>query len=64
MTTIEDILDTVQIDLSNGQGHCWRAADDLPAAIREEIAAEITDGCGDECDDYAASNGQHYRWGN
>lgn len=62
MTT--DITSNVQIDRSNGQGHCWKPADeiDLPADIREEIAAEIIDGKREHCGDYVASNGQHYRW--
>lgn len=53
----------VQIDLS-GQGHAWRPAteDDCPANIQDEIAAEILDGGLESCDDYAASNGLHYRW--
>lgn len=55
---------TIQHDRSQGQGHCWRdcTADDLPASIREEIAAEIIDGGKEECGDYTASNGEHYRW--
>mgnify|MGYP000912045063 CR=1 FL=1 len=55
----------VQIDMSGGQGHCWRSVDDLncPADIAEEIACEIIDGRRESCDDYIASNGQHYRWG-
>ena len=55
----------VQVDRSGGQGHCWQAVndDDLPANIAEEIAAEIIDGKQESCDDYTASNGQHYRWG-
>jgi len=36
----------------------------MPATITEEIAAEIIDGGRETCDDYIASNGQHYRWGN
>ena len=55
-------MTTIQIDLSGGQGHCWRDADELPESVREEIAAEIIDGV-EACDDYTASNGQHYRWG-
>ena len=30
--------------------------------IAEEIAAEIIDGGQEACEDYLASNGQHYRW--
>jgi hypothetical protein len=63
MTTTIEILDTIQLDHSGGQGHCWRAADP-PVTIREEIAAEIIDGGRETCNDYVASNGQHYRWGN
>lgn len=53
----------IQIDRS-GVGHNWRNADadDVPASIQEEIAAEIIDGGNDDCDDYVASNGVHYRW--
>lgn len=53
----------IQVDRS-GQGHNWRTVDayDLPAGIVEEIAAEIIDGGQDECEDYVASNGLHYRW--
>lgn len=54
----------VQVDRS-GVGHCWVAVDDdsLPAHIAEEIAAEIIDGKQETCDDYVATNGQHYLWG-
>lgn len=52
----------IQLDKS-GVGHCWVAADgDCPASIQEEIAGEIIDGGNDDCDDYVASNGVHYRW--
>ncbi|MES2342343.1 MAG: hypothetical protein V4597_11740 [Pseudomonadota bacterium] len=53
----------VQIDRS-GVGHCWVNVDDndLPANVRLEIEGEIIDGGQDECDDYVASNGLHYRW--
>lgn len=64
MAQIENTLGRrIQIDFS-GQGHAWRDVDDdsLPASIAEEIAAEIIDGERKECDDYTASNGQHYRW--
>lgn len=55
---------TIQYDRSGGQGHCWVAAtaDNCPPSIEEEIAAEIIDGGNDDCDDYVASNGCHYRW--
>lgn len=53
---------TIEHDKS-GVGHNWLTIDasDLPAIIAEEIAAEIIDGIA-TCDDYVASNGQHYRW--
>lgn len=53
----------VQHDRS-GVGHCWvdRDADDLPADVRLEIEGEIVGGGKDSCEDYLASNGQHYRW--
>jgi hypothetical protein len=53
----------IQIDRS-GVGHAWRDIDaqDIPADVREEIAAEIIDGGKGECADYVASNGLHYRW--
>ena len=54
----------IQRDNSEGQGHCWKNVDreDLPADIVTEIECEILDGGKDECGDYVASNGQHYRW--
>lgn len=54
----------VQQDLSNGQGHCWRnvAREDIPANVVLEIEGEMIDGGQDECSDFVASNGQHYRW--
>ncbi len=54
----------VQVDRS-GVGHCWVDVDDdtMPATIAEEIAEEIIDGGHETCEDYVASNGQHYRWG-
>lgn len=51
----------VRVDESGGQGHCWRCVS-IPADIAEEIAGEIADGGKEECADYTASNGQHYRW--
>ena len=53
----------VQVDRS-GVGHCWEAvaAADIPGDVRLEIECEIIDGGKDECDDYVASNGLHYRW--
>jgi hypothetical protein len=52
---------TVLHDRSQGQGHCWRQ-DEMPPSIAEEIAAEILDGHRAHCNDYVASNGEHYRW--
>lgn len=48
----------------SGVGHCWVAADeiDCPPSIQEEIAGEIIDGKKDECSNFTASNGVHYRW--
>ena len=53
----------VQVDRS-GVGHCWVdvSATDIPANIREEIEGEMIDGDKEECDDFTASNGLHYRW--
>ena len=53
----------VQLDRS-GVGHCWVDvhADDIPADVRQEIEGEINDGGRETCDDFIASNGQHYRW--
>lgn len=53
----------VQFDPS-GQGHAWRniADDDIPADVVQEIEGEIIDGGQETCDDFVASNGQHYRW--
>lgn len=49
---------------NSGAGHNWLPAteDNCPPDIQEEIAAEILDGGRDECDDYVATNGRHYRW--
>ena len=48
----------------SGVGHCWVEADaiDCPPSIQEEIAGEIIDGKKDECSNFTASNGVHYRW--
>lgn len=53
----------VQVDRS-GVGHCWVnvSAADIPANIREEIEGEMIDGGEEDCDDFIASNGLHYRW--
>lgn len=52
----------VQIDRS-GVGAAWQDIDveETKADVVEEIAAEIEDG-NKACDEYVASNGQHYRW--
>lgn len=62
-TTIEIEGHTIQVDRS-GVGHNWRnvAADEIPANILEEIAAEIIDGGVPATECYVASNGLHYRW--
>lgn len=53
----------IQYDAS-GVGNAWQpaTADNCPVTVQEEIAAEIIDGKQESCDDYLASNGQHYRW--
>lgn len=53
----------VQID-NSGVGHNWRNIDasEIPANIREEIEGEMIDGGMDECENFVASNGLHYRW--
>ena len=54
---------TIKCDAS-GRGHAWRVIDasDIPANVVLEIEGEILDGGSETCDDYVASNGQHYRW--
>ena len=49
---------------NSGVGHNWRNIDDdeMPADIREEIAAEIIDGKRETCECYRATNGLYYRW--
>lgn len=64
-TTDETLVCGHQIQHDNsGVGHNWRNIDrdDIPASIVEEIEGEIIDGKRDECDDFRASNGLHYRW--
>lgn len=65
MTEIETTVcgNRVQIDRS-GVGHNWRNIDaaDIPANIVQEIEGEMIDGGMDECEDFVASNGLHYRW--
>ncbi len=51
----------VQWDKS-GVGHCWISLTDVPTDVRTEIEGEIIDGGSESCEDYAASNGLHYRW--
>lgn len=50
----------------DASGHChnWKVVlrEEIPANIVEEIEGEIIDGGNDSCDDFVASNGQHYRW--
>jgi len=60
---IEVCGNEIQYDKS-GVGHCWVAAYqiDCPSSIQEEIDCEIIDGGKDDCDDFLASNGVHYRW--
>jgi len=54
---------TIKHDNSN-VGHNWRtiSAAEIPADIREEIAAEIIDRDRFHRDQYTASNGLSYRW--
>lgn len=49
---------------NSGVGHNWRRIDasEIPADIREEIAAEIIDGKKSTCECYTASNGLNYQW--
>lgn len=65
MTTNETKIcgKTIKHD-NSGVGHNWRAIDasEIPADIRAEIECEMIDGGKDECNDYVASNGLHYRW--
>jgi hypothetical protein len=65
MTTNETLVlgREIQIDRS-GVGHAWVriSADDCPPSIVQEIEAEIIDGGNETCEDYLATNGQHYRW--
>ena len=52
----------VEIDMSDGQGHCWVPAGYLVPKIEEEIAELIIEEGKETCEDYVASNGRHYRW--
>jgi hypothetical protein len=49
---------------NSGVGHNWRDInrEDIPANIVEEMEGEMIDGGKDECADFVASNGLHYRW--
>lgn len=63
MTTIE--IDGCEIEHDkSGSGHAWVAAtaDNCPANIVDEIAAQIIDGGKTRCDGHVASNGLRYRW--
>ena len=53
----------VQLDRS-GVSHCWVKVErqEIPANIVLELEGEMIDGGQDECEDYVASNGMHYRW--
>ena len=53
----------VQVDLS-GVGHNWVNEDawDLNPDVLMQIECEIIDGGRDECGDFVALNGLHYRW--
>ena len=54
---------TVRHDAS-GVGHCWRTVsrDEIPVDVLTEIECEIIDGKKEACDDYVATNGEHYCW--
>lgn len=65
MTTSETTVAGCRVQYDNsGVGHNFKDVDreDIPANIVEEIECEIIDGENDECDDFVASNGLHYRW--
>ncbi|WP_020475207.1 hypothetical protein [Zavarzinella formosa] len=65
MTTEQVIIEGKKIKIdASGVGHNWKAAtaDNCPANIQEEIAAEIIDGGKKTAKGYVASNGQHYSW--
>jgi hypothetical protein len=49
---------------NSGVGNNWQRidADEIPADIREEIAAEMIDGGKSHCETYVATNGLSYRW--
>lgn len=64
-TEIETTVCSKQIQHDNsGVGHNWRniSREDIPANIVEEIEGEIIDGGKETCEDFASSNGLHYRW--
>jgi len=53
---------TIQVDHSDGQGHCWRRVEEeLDGDLREEIATEILGG-NHAPESYRAANGRYYRW--
>lgn len=65
MNTTETTICGNQIQHDNsGVGHNWRNIDanDIPANIVAEIECEIIDGGKEECENFVASNGIHYRW--
>jgi len=52
----------VQMDASNGQGHCWRdVTDDHYESIVEEIATWVLEDRPESGDQMRASDGQYYR---
>jgi hypothetical protein len=61
MTLATTDLYCIQIDLS-GQGHDWRTETDVCPDVLAQIEGEIYEAGNDECDDYVACNGLHYRW--
>jgi len=64
-TTKDGLVCAKQVQHDNsGVGHNWRDIDagDIPANVIQEIEGEIIDGDREQCKDYVASNGLHYRW--
>lgn len=49
---------------NSGVGHNWRTIDasDIPADIRDDIAAEMIEGKKNKSAKYIAANGLWYRW--
>lgn len=61
----------IEVDLSNGEGHDWTPAAQLPWDEKSqsfhdddynEIMCEIIDGKIEKTDDYVTKSGNHYRW--